>query len=461
MCQRKIHKNCVRDYGNCTPWCYLGVGLEGFRVCVDCWVPESLKNSVRVPGRRELKGGLKDKGEAVDLIGNVFHNAKGGVEKKIKRVKAKVNVLRMANGDMNSVNFEDDGSDFSAEKDTNILKAGNSNSSDAVEVVDGAELAIQLHSVKNSSPRILRGKSLVNSSIGRWKGLCYKRSRFRKIWCDDRKLETGDDGVVNKGMNQHMENDPNIGLIPYKRDSRRKIWLLNNENVELENLHLHDPRTSNSTKSGANTSAYSICDNTDQPNGDRLGPQLIMYRRNRFKTKESQMSITLAMSRDSSYCDSHGVAFRSDNSQPDDTNISTGSPAKSDINVILPSESCDTERDRYQLKYFKRITDTKSSSHFLPFSTFLCANQVAATAVSNSEAGGSVDNGELILPNGTCDQETDRYSLKYAKRVKCSKSGSNFEAELQPDAFLNKVDISAAGLTMNFSAESRTVSDDS
>lgn len=488
MCERKIHKDCVKGYGNCTPWCYLGVGLEGFRDCVDCWVPELLKNSIRVFGRSENKGGLKDKGEAKDLLENVVQDGKCEVEKKVKRVaKPKEQVLRRAKGAMNAVDLADGASDLLAKKDRDSSKAGNSNCSGTIEVVDDAELAIQLHRVINSSPRILRGKSLVNSStldalnIRDWKGLCYKRYGLGKNCSEDRKIGTCANSAENERMNKPVENDSSIdfsglslGLLPYKRDRKRKIWQLNNENTvvsestssqeaELKNLPSDDARTRCSMKSGADISEDSICVNTNQSNscinGDRFGPELVSYKRTRFKQKVCQVSGLVGVSEDSSSCDGHRVAFKSECCQPDDANRITGCLVKSDTKVILPSGSCDAEWDRYHLKYVKRITGTKPDSSFLRYGAFPSENQVSAPALSNLEAGYSMNDGELILPNGTCNRDTDRYSFKYAKRVKSSKTGSNSETKLHSNAFLDKIEISATGLTTNCSAESRTLSD--
>ncbi|XP_051145054.1 uncharacterized protein LOC127260988 [Andrographis paniculata] len=61
-CARKIHDDCVRDCGNCTPWRGMGAQLEEPRVCVDCWVPELLKKSFRVfASDDKMKGKLKAK----------------------------------------------------------------------------------------------------------------------------------------------------------------------------------------------------------------------------------------------------------------------------------------------------------------------------------------------------------------------------------------------------------------
>ncbi|KAI3448287.1 hypothetical protein Pfo_004952 [Paulownia fortunei] len=538
VCERKIHKDCVRDYGNCTPWCYLGVGLEGFRVCVDCWVPELLKNSIRVCGKSENKGGLKDKGEAKDLLENVVKDAKCEVEKKVKMAaKVKEQGLRRAKVAKNVVDLANGALDLLAKKDKDSPKAENSNCSGTIEVVDDAEFAIQLHRAMNSSPRILRSKCLVNSNaldvlnIRDWNGLSYKRSRLGKNHNVDQKLGTCANSAENERMNQTGENDPcidfsglNLGLLPYKRDKKRKIWQLNDDNTvasesrssqaaELKfNLHSDDARTRCSMNSGADISEASICVNADRTNScinvDRFGQEVVSYKRNRFKRKVRQLNGLVGVSGECSSCDNHRAAFKSEYCQLDDAKLRTGCLVKSDTKVILPSGSCDADRDRYHLKYGKRATGTKSDSSFLRYGTFLNENQASAPTLYNSVAGSDAErdryhlkygkratgtrsdssflrygsflsenqasapalnnsearysvkcDGELILQNQTSNQDPDRYCFKYAKRLKSSKSGSISQTKLHSDAFLNEMEASVAGLTSNCSAESRTLSD--
>ncbi|EPS68024.1 hypothetical protein M569_06755, partial [Genlisea aurea] len=44
ICRRRIHKDCIRKYGRFTPWRFLG-GEVGFSTCIDCWIPQLLRNS--------------------------------------------------------------------------------------------------------------------------------------------------------------------------------------------------------------------------------------------------------------------------------------------------------------------------------------------------------------------------------------------------------------------------------
>ncbi|XP_011092393.1 uncharacterized protein LOC105172586 [Sesamum indicum] len=555
VCERKIHKDCARDYGNWTPWCYLGAGLEGFRVCVDCWVPELLKNSIKGCGRSENKGGLKDRGEGRDLLEKVVKDAKSDMERSVKMVaNAKEQKLRRAKGAKNAVDLANGASDLLAKTDRDGSKAENSNCNAAIGVVDDAELAIHLHRAINSSPRILRSKSLVNSSaldvlqIRDWNGLSYKRSRLgknhgegqmlgtcandvenerinqpgenasrvnvnrlnlgllpykrdrkRKIWWDGLSYKSSCLGkncvegqmlgacandVENERINQPGENALcvnvnsrlNLGLLPYKRDRKRKIWQLDDQNtVDTESrssqpadlkfnlLHSDDAGTRGLMKCGADILEASICVNTDRCNScvnvGRFGKELVSYRRTRFRQKVCEVNGLGDISGECSSLDDHRMAFKeSESSGSDDAKLRTGSLGKSDTAVILPNGTCDLQRDRYHLKYGKR--GTKSGSSLLCSGTFLSKNQVSAPSLSNSETGYSAKcDVELILPNGSSNQDPDRYCFKYSKRVKGSQSGSSFEVQLHSDAFLNEIVAAAPGVTTNCSAESRTLSD--
>ncbi|XP_057803258.1 uncharacterized protein LOC131018557 [Salvia miltiorrhiza] len=453
VCQRKIHEVCVRDYGKCTPWCYLGAGFEGFRVCVDCWVPELLKNSVQVLGS-ENSGGLKEKGEGKDLLENAEQNGKCGVEKKVKKaVKAKDQVSRRGKEAIDEGDLVDGTCDLLAKNDKDSLKAGSSNCSGETEVVDDAELAIQLHRVINSSPRILRGVPLENSNdvggskIRKWKGLSYKRCSLGKRCNGDQKLDICADSAVN-GSSIGLSG-LSLGLIPYRRDRKRKIWSIDNENTEisestsslqaaLKNLHSDEAGVECSDEawvgcsltSGDDTSEDPSCENIEQSNsctdGSRFGQDLITYKRSRFKKKVFQMNGLIGVSGDSIPYGNHGVTFNSEFCLSDFANLNTSSLVKSKTEGILLSGSSETEQDRYHLKYVKRIPGTKIDSSFLHYGTF---------------------------------HATDRYLFKYAKRVKSSNSSSNSEAKLHSNAFRDKIGISATRLTTNCSVESRTLSD--
>lgn len=479
VCNRNIHKDCVRDYGKFTPWCYLGAGFEGFRVCVDCWVPELLKNSVQVCGMSDT--GLKDKGEVEDSLENVEQNERREVDRKVKKaVKGKVLYSMRAKGPIGEGNLVDGASASLSKNNRDSMKDGDSNCSGETEVPDDSELAIQLHRVINSSPRIWRCKPLGNSTdleasdIRIWKGLSYKRSSGLGKRCSKfQELEISANSAVNGRTNETVENDSSndfsglsSGLIPYRRDRKRNVWQLDNENTEvseytsnqqaaLKNLDSDGAGVGCSPKSGSDTSENSVHANVGRNSscmeGGRFRQELISYKRNRFRKKESPLDGQTNVSGDSSSSDNHEVAFKSDCYQSDYANHNTTSVVKSDDPEEISPSGSDTERDRYHLKYAKRIPGAKNDSSVLHYGTLQSEIQASAPSVSHSEAA-------FPVPDEGCAHARDRYSFKYAKRVKSINSSSNAEVKMHSDAFVNEVGGSATGLTTNCSAESRTVS---
>lgn len=425
----------------------LGVIWAGFRVCVDCWVPELLKNSIQVLGSENM-GGLKEKGEGKDVLENSEENGKCEVE-KIKKDQ----VTSMGNGTIDEDGLVDGTSNLHGKNHRDSLKAGSSDSSGESEA-DDAELAIQLHRVMNSSPRILRGIPLGSSNdvdasnTRNWKGLSYKRSDLGKRCSGDQKLNSCADSAVNDsnagltGLTQ--------GLIPYRRDKKRRIWSTENENTEisasissqqpaLKNLHsdeagvacLDDAGIESSDEAGVGCSLTSGADTSEDPSCDnigwtsscaddgRIGKDLVTYMRTRFGKKVFQMNGRIDVNGDSSPCGNCGSPFEAACCQYDSANLNT---IKSKTEEILPSGTSDTAPDRFNLKYVKRIPGTKVNSSFLRYGI-------------------------------------DRYLFKYAKRVKSSNYSSKSEAKPHSNAFLDKIGISATRLTTNCSAESSTLSD--
>ncbi|KAL6514680.1 hypothetical protein OROGR_020259 [Orobanche gracilis] len=416
-CERKIHKDCVSDYGNCTPWCYLGVGSDGFRICVDCWVPGLLKNSTRVRGRCENKGGMKDKGEYEVLLENVVKNAKSEVEKKVKS-KTKVG--------------KNDTSELMAKKEKDSLKAENSNQSGSFEVAEDAEVAIQLHRAINSSPRILM-KSLSDldvSSIMDWNGLSYKKSLLGKNCTEDQNTGTSIEIVENESMNRLGEIDScinwtgsNMELQCYKRDKTRKIWQLSEDNHVVSesrptqpaqvrcNLISDDAKIKCSVSSDVGIPEASIRADGGQNNVHGFSQELVIYRRRRFKRNLFQVNGPIGGSRESSSLNNQGTSFKHESCQIYDGELRVGCQVKSDgTEVIFPSGNCDGDHDRCHLKYCRRATFTKSVSSFLHFSN---QNQAYQHTLINSDGGS--------------DKDPDRYNLKYAKRATGTKHNSSFQ----------------------------------
>ncbi|KAL6560714.1 hypothetical protein OROGR_004273 [Orobanche gracilis] len=386
-CRRDVHS------GQTCPYCFRVTGASG-EVCVDCWVPELLKNSIRVRGRNENKvGAIKDE-EYEDLLENIVKNARNEVEKKVKSM-TKVG--------------KNDTLDLMANKEKDSLKAKNSNQSGSFEVAEDAEMAIQLHRAINSSPRILR-KSLSDldvSSIMDWNGLSYKKSLLGKNCSEDQNIGTSIDVAENESMNRLGDIDScinwtglNLGLQCYKRGKMRKIWQLSEDNHVV------------SESSGdVGIPEASICADSGQNNVHGFSQELVIYRRRRFKRNLFQVNGPIGGSRESSSLDNQGASFKHESCQIDDGELRVGCKVKSDgTEVILSSGNFYGIHDRCHLKYCRRITFTKSDSSFLHFS---CQNQAYQHALLNSDGGSH--------------KEPDRYNLKYAKRVTCTIHNSSFQ----------------------------------
>ncbi|GER47167.1 DNAse I-like superfamily protein [Striga asiatica] len=358
-CRRNVHS------GQTCPYCFRGTGnsgggLERFSVCIDCWVPELLKNSVMICRRSENSGRSKENGKE--------HEA----EKKVPPSRAKVG----------KKNVED-----SESLETNNLSCGGT-----LEVVDDAKLAIQLHRAINSSPRNLRGGDLAKNSsdldvscIMNWSGVSYKRSHLGKNNIEDQKIGR----CANIAQNERMTWLGNIdyrfdsaevsqGLKCYKRDKTRKIWKLTEDNAMAYEA-ISSPHDIGILEA-------SISGDADRNRVDRYGKELLSYRRCGSKRKLFQES-GIGVSGESNSQDNHEANFKPDFSQMDDGGFRLGCQIKSDdTEVILPNECCIVDRDRFLLKYGKRGRGTKSESCFQHFSNLLSQNQTSQSNLNKLEA---------------------------------------------------------------------------
>ncbi|KAL2460466.1 Uncharacterized protein Adt_43886 [Abeliophyllum distichum] len=251
-CGRRIHQDCVTNYGDCTPWCYLGLGSgSGFRVCVDCWVPDLLKNSVRIHRTTDNKDVMKScatEGDSKNCLqkGKKVENE---VEKNVKMVAiGKEKALRKFVVAKNAVEFAENVLDMT---DKNSKK-GDSISSDAIEVVDDVELAIQLHRSMNSSPRILRNNLIGNSSCFEIlksrdsDSLSSRRSGLgRNVgegWNPDTCINVMEKEILvrtSKNDSCLHENKLKQALLTYKRDKKRKLWQVDDDFVVSDSQQDH------------------------------------------------------------------------------------------------------------------------------------------------------------------------------------------------------------------------------
>lgn len=136
-CDRLVHKDCVFKYGMSPPWSYCPVEMR-FEVCVDCWVPNSVKSKGKgkgVNGFNVLEDCVR---EAECVAGEKYEVlAKAKEDASRKAVVAK-KAVAFANGVLDAMNKGDG--------------------------LEDEELALQLHRAMNSSPRIARSFGPVNYS---------------------------------------------------------------------------------------------------------------------------------------------------------------------------------------------------------------------------------------------------------------------------------------------------------
>lgn len=167
-CDRLVHRECVGKYSVCPPWSYCPVGNR-FEVCVDCWVPNSIRRKGKGMGFEVLEDCVR---EAVCVAGKMFEVS----------VKAKEDAMRKRDVAKKAVDFAN-----------GVLRG------DGLE--DG-ELALQLHRAMNSSPRISRSFGPVNYS-------CLGGGKSRKLGFFGKIKVNGD-----KRLNDVLEvraNSENVG----------------------------------------------------------------------------------------------------------------------------------------------------------------------------------------------------------------------------------------------------------
>ncbi|KAI3715774.1 hypothetical protein L6452_22761 [Arctium lappa] len=171
-CQHSIHRDCVAKHGP---------GL-GFSVCVDCWVPDAVANSIKARKRKSRRKNRESCERAATLPESRVsvretdgpHFSGEEVEKKVAAAaRASENALRKAVVAKNAVEL--------AKGVLSVAASRKAAGSPQKKVVDDAELAFMLHRAINCSPRTSRYACLMspysaeNTSI-----TCYSRRRGRK-----------------------------------------------------------------------------------------------------------------------------------------------------------------------------------------------------------------------------------------------------------------------------------------
>ncbi|CAK9143403.1 unnamed protein product [Ilex paraguariensis] len=97
-CEHRIHRDCVVKFGGFAPWSYCSE--SEFSVCVDCWVPKLLVNSIRVFERRKNNNnniGLEQGDSRVTGSSKVLEKNKvaSSLEYMVKDANCVVNSVRV------------------------------------------------------------------------------------------------------------------------------------------------------------------------------------------------------------------------------------------------------------------------------------------------------------------------------------------------------------------------------
>lgn len=172
-CKRRVHKDCVSRYGNSAPWSFSfseeGV-KSGLFVCIDCWVPSFFRKSIGVC-RKIQKDVLKIQNCSSDFKSSKKIAKDANFEAKrevVLALKAKDSTLRKAVVTKNAMGLAKNAAELVAKKDKNkgLLKSSSisSDNTNVTKVVNDAELAFQLHRSMNSSPRISKTLGPMSSS---------------------------------------------------------------------------------------------------------------------------------------------------------------------------------------------------------------------------------------------------------------------------------------------------------
>ncbi|XP_061364581.1 uncharacterized protein LOC133308009 [Gastrolobium bilobum] len=177
QCRHSVHESCFLKYKDAAPWSYACLGSE-FSVCVDCWIPKPL--AISRARRRRVKSGMIKKKEGrvmlakgssrvfggrqlVRSMEDVVKDANIAVEKKVEAAaRAREEAIKKAVVARRAVELANNA--LSLVENRGVSSLNLPPKIDAVKLVDGSELTIELHPHLNNSPRISKSCCLLNTS---------------------------------------------------------------------------------------------------------------------------------------------------------------------------------------------------------------------------------------------------------------------------------------------------------
>nr|GME16184.1 Hornerin like [Ipomoea batatas] len=395
-CKRCIHKDCVLRYDHSSPWSYSckerGPELE-FSVCIDCWVPKSLKNSkvcrsIDKSLSKPLSTGTDPKVSLNDNDANSLQkfttdaNAEAKKknlvstkekEKGLREVVAAKSVMDMTKNAMGlAANNESNG-------DVNDLHLTNTDNFPVPKAMDWKSL-ISKPVELGKTPQYGEGEKIV----------VYRRTRLRE--------------KISASM------------------SEASVCARDNEIGSSIDLCQTDAKLI--AISGA--SVYAKDKGTCYFDFGRIEHKVKTYKRTRFKRKELHVNdrddFFVSVVEKCNFGGGSRVVSESQSCQHNDLTqeahqceLRIPFPVKCDGDVTLQTERCNAKEGRYLLKYSRRCVvskpglDHETSMHGDASTRELHLYEVIIPCLVNCD-------GKVTLQNKSCHEKDDRYSLKYSKR---------------------------------------------
>ncbi|VFQ81810.1 unnamed protein product [Cuscuta campestris] len=406
LCARCIHKSCVLRYDHSSPWSYSLKEREkesDFSVCIDCWVPKSLKNSksyssVDKAVLRSRATWNRSKISLNDYDATPLEKSANGSSsesnKKIlvsqKEEKKALGKTVPVNGEMEMTHYVLGlAADNEANDNNRRLMARNSincsSSSDADSVtknMDNAGLGFEFHFCKNASPHISKSSHLENKNNIPIPNV---RECFNVV---SETMEYGNTFKCNEGGE----------IVVYKRTRLRERCDLR---ISEGSVCVRDKEVS----------SFGLSKN---------GNKLRTYMRTRLKRKALHVNETnnvfFSVDERCNFGNDTRVISESQSIQQGDflqqslpCQVSIPSRDKCDQDVTVETERGNTKEDLYMCKYSRRCRVSKPVAHHE-------TSMHGDTLTQGLSLHEVKCDGKVTLQNKSCNSSKDRYSLKYSKR---------------------------------------------
>ncbi|KAK4378623.1 hypothetical protein RND71_000485 [Anisodus tanguticus] len=405
-CKRGVHKDCVSKYGNSAPWSFCsseeGVKLGSF-VCIDCWVPRFFRKAIGV-----CKKTLNCTSD-VKSFEKIAKDANFGKRKVVLALKAKDYTLPRAVVAKNALGLV-------AKKDKNkgFLKSSSGRIDDAnlTEAVNDAEFAFQLHRAMNSSRRISKTLCLINSSyVG-----------------DPEILESSNVSCKSLDLGQTVSNYPGATQLKVYSRSRCKGKVVRTSSETLPSVIVYS-RTRLKEKVGQTGSETSPCvalhsrtrlkEKVDKASSDG-SPCVMVYSRTRLKEKVCQTSseappcVTM---------NEHGSCVDSACSKAELLTYKRSRLKRKMCKEMVGLSDLISEEPNL------RVSQREGSQDNLHLQDVSTLGPLSSGGGNTVQGDFCLNN---IVQAESCNTQQDRFLLKYSRRKKCSDLGSDVREDTFP-----------------------------